>query len=265
MKISKFLLAIGLAPPLSAQLSVSGNIVRFLDAGTATIVTAGDSVNNALRVNVIAAVGGGGTSSTFGAAFPGTGTAAGFSDGANMQGAKVFDLDSGAGFDRVLGASLRRTGAGGSVELLGQQLMAASIPVAIASDQGSFAVTVSGTATVTQGAAGAAPWFVKQIPLHGCAGVALQDISATDVAIGAGTAMTAADTCVFTLYVNNKTANNVTVTVQDNGVPFVYSNAFVLPGYSDRFWQFNGMKFLTGVKLIAGTAASLNARLIGVQ
>jgi hypothetical protein len=262
----RLLLAIGLALPLCAQLNVSGNIVRFLDAGTAVIVTAGDSANNALRVNVVALVGGAGTSSAFGAAFPAAGTAAGFNDGTNMQGAKVFDLDSGAGFDRVLGANLRRTANGGSVELIAQQAMADSIPVVIANNQSAFAVTVSGTVTADQGAANAAPWFVRYVPLHGCAGNVLQDITQVDVAIGpGGSALTAATTCVFKIYVNNKTANNVTVTLQDAGAPVNYSNTFVLTGYSDRFWDFGGMKFLTGVTMIAGTAASLNARLIGIQ
>lgn len=51
-------------------------IVRFWDGSS--VVNAGDSANNALRVNVVAGGASGGTSSTFGAAFPATGTAAGF-------------------------------------------------------------------------------------------------------------------------------------------------------------------------------------------
>ena len=62
--------------------------------------------------------GGGGTSSTFGAAFPATGTASGWSDGTNMQGARVFDLDTGAGTQYVAGSTLRCSGAGGSTECL---------------------------------------------------------------------------------------------------------------------------------------------------
>jgi hypothetical protein len=60
--------------------------------------------------------GGGGTSSNFGAAFPAAGTAAGFSDGINMQGARVFDGDSGAGTEYVAGAILRCVASGGSTE-----------------------------------------------------------------------------------------------------------------------------------------------------
>lgn len=60
----------------------------------------------------------GGTSSTFGAAFPATGTASGWSDGTNMQGARVFDLDTGAGTQYVVGSNLRCSAAGGSTECL---------------------------------------------------------------------------------------------------------------------------------------------------
>jgi hypothetical protein len=60
---------------------------------------------------------GGGTSSSFGAAFPATGTAAGFTNGTNLSSAKVFDTDSGAGTENTLGVVLRGSSSGGSVEL----------------------------------------------------------------------------------------------------------------------------------------------------
>jgi hypothetical protein len=58
--------------------------------------------------------GGGGTSSTFGAAFPATGTAAGFSDGTpNMRPGFAVDADTGAGTQYVQGVNLVfRSGAG---------------------------------------------------------------------------------------------------------------------------------------------------------
>lgn len=46
-------------------------------------------LTHGLPVNVVAGGGAGGTSSSFGAAFPATGTAAGFTDGTNMQPGKV--------------------------------------------------------------------------------------------------------------------------------------------------------------------------------
>lgn len=100
--------------PVLAQAQQQFVIARYWD-GT-NIINAGDNVNNALRVNIVAGAAGGGTSSSFGAAFPATGTASGFFDGTNMQGSRVFDLDSGAGTQYAFGVNLRFTGAGGSTE-----------------------------------------------------------------------------------------------------------------------------------------------------
>lgn len=58
----------------------------------------------------------GGTASSFGDPFPVDGTASGFNDGTNMQGARVFDADSGVGTQYVLGSMLRASASGGSVE-----------------------------------------------------------------------------------------------------------------------------------------------------
>lgn len=79
----------------------------------------GCSTDLAGSVRTSAAGGGaGGTSSTFGVAFPATGTAAGWFDGTNMQGARVFDLDTGVGIQYVAGSTLRCSAAGGSTECL---------------------------------------------------------------------------------------------------------------------------------------------------
>jgi hypothetical protein len=72
----------------------------------------------AIKVDVVQSVGSaGGTSSSYGAAFPAVGTGAGFNDGSFMQGARVFDVDSGAGTQYVLGVVLRKSASGGSIEL----------------------------------------------------------------------------------------------------------------------------------------------------
>jgi len=76
-------------------------------------------------------------------AVPASASYSGFSDGTNLQGARVKDLDSGAGNDYALEVTLRRTASGGSVELIGQATMANSIPVVIASDQSAVAVSVN--------------------------------------------------------------------------------------------------------------------------
>lgn len=72
------------------------------------------SVDLAGALRTSAGGGGGGTSSTFGAAFPATGTAAGFSDGTNMQGGRVYDTDSGVGTEFTVGAADRCAASGGS-------------------------------------------------------------------------------------------------------------------------------------------------------
>jgi hypothetical protein len=107
---------------------------------------------------------------------------------------------------------------------------------------------------------------VKQVPLHGCAGNTLQDVTSVDVATGAGTAATSADTCVFYVYANNKTASPVTLTIQDkSGTPIVYATTFSIPPNSDVKRDFGGHKFLGGVQLIAGTGSAVNTVVYGVQ
>ncbi len=132
---------------------------------------------------------------------------------------------------------------------------------------GSWSVNQSGTWTVQPGnTANTTPWFVRMIPLHGCAANTLQDITQVDVATGAGSNLTTADTCVFKLYLNNKSSSAVTVTLEDRqGTPISYSTSFSLPGNSDVMREFGGMRFVSGVKVTAGTATALNARLLGVQ
>jgi len=61
-------------------------------------------------------------------------------DGTNSI-TKTFDLDSGAGTEWNIGVNLRLTANGGSIEAIGQKAMASSIPVAIASDQSTLAVS----------------------------------------------------------------------------------------------------------------------------
>jgi len=101
-----------------------------------------------LKVNVAAGGGAGGTSSNFTAAFPAAGTASGFSDGTNMQGARVYDVDSTGATEYVQGANLRISQAGASIEAKGQQTMANSIPVAIASNQSALSVTLAANQSV---------------------------------------------------------------------------------------------------------------------
>lgn len=110
--------------------------------GSPVLVGGSDGTNvyrlltdSAGRLQVVTTGASGGTSSNFGSAFPAIGTAIGFFDGTDMQSARVFDLDTTGGTEWDLGVNLRLSAPGGSIEAIGQQTMAQSIPVVIASDQ----------------------------------------------------------------------------------------------------------------------------------
>lgn len=105
--------AFGITPSFAQSVNIS----CVQDYTTSECTDVGDSANRATRVNIVAGgAGGGGTSSTFGAAFPATGTAAGFSDGTNMQPGRTVDADTGAGTVNVQGVNLLKRAAGGPVE-----------------------------------------------------------------------------------------------------------------------------------------------------
>lgn len=101
-----------------------------LDLSLLNSAPGSDTGQVSVPVRIISSLAGGagGTSSSYGAAFPATGTAAGFSDGTNMQGAKVYDYDTGAGSDYVMGSALRVPASGGSVNPF--QSVASAAPVA---------------------------------------------------------------------------------------------------------------------------------------
>lgn len=91
------------------QGDVSTNLIKIggVSQSGANVV---DTTNSAFRVSLV--YGGG----AFGSPFPSNGTAAGYSDGTNMRSAMVFDLDTSASTQYVLGVSLRQSSSGGSVE-----------------------------------------------------------------------------------------------------------------------------------------------------
>lgn len=152
-----------IASPTFGQMGSSYARVQFVSGGVFVNV----SSTNPLPVTCLDGTctgggGGGGTSSTFGAAFPATGTAAGMSEGGNMVAL------TGDGSGRLQVACV--TGCSGTT--LGQALMAASLPVAIASNQS--AIPVTGTF-----------WQATQ-PVSGTFWQATQPVSGT-VAANAGT------------------------------------------------------------------------------
>ena len=85
----------------------------------AVLNTTPSGMEYALAVRIIggATITGGGTSSLFTAPFPPSGTAAGFNDGTNMQGAMVYDTNLSPATEWTLGVNLRQSGPTGSVEV----------------------------------------------------------------------------------------------------------------------------------------------------
>lgn len=90
--------------------------------GADVITIQGITGMDAVEVNCVTGCSGGsgGTSSNYGSAFPSAGTAVGYNDGTNMQGAKVFDLDSGGGTDYLIGVGPRIPASGGSAAVTSQ-------------------------------------------------------------------------------------------------------------------------------------------------
>jgi hypothetical protein len=123
---------------------------QLTDGTNSPVVTNAAPASNAYAL-VVRAVGA--PWGAFGSALPANGSASGYYDGTNLQAARVYDLDSGAGAHYCLGVTLRRTASGTPVELIGQAAMAASIPVVIASDQSAVNVgSIAGAITPGTGA-----------------------------------------------------------------------------------------------------------------
>jgi len=102
--------------------------------------------------------GSGGTASNFTSTVPATGTAVGFSDGTNMQAGRVFDGDSGAGTQYVVGVGLRKIASGGTVEAGTSSDPLRTDPTGTtaqpATQSGTWNITnVSGTVSLPTGAA----------------------------------------------------------------------------------------------------------------
>jgi len=117
--------------------------------------------------------GGGGTSSNFGAAVPTAGTAAGFSDGTNMQSGRVFDTDTGAGTEYTQGAVIRLPGSGGSTAG-----GTSTNPIRV-DPTGTTAqpATQSGTWTVQPGnTANTTPWLITGSGTAGSAATGVQTV-----------------------------------------------------------------------------------------
>jgi len=158
---------------------------------------------------------------------------------------------------------------GGTSITLGQKAMSASLPVVLASDQSAFTINSaqSGTWTVQPGnTANTTAWLVKTVPVSTCGTTAFDSGLVENIATGAGTDLATAATCVDAISMSNTTGSPVTITIKDkNGTPKTFLNAFSLPANSNLILSLERMKFVGGLTLISGTAASINAQLVGFQ
>jgi hypothetical protein len=97
-----------------------------------------------------------------GSAIPGSSTQVGGSDGTNLQPIRLFDLDSGAGTQYVMGVGLRKASSGGSVEFgtSSDPIRIDPTGTTIQPVSGTVAATQSGTWTVQPGnTANSTPWL----------------------------------------------------------------------------------------------------------
>ncbi len=249
-----------------AQQITSGGSISVRDSSTGAVVPSiGDDTNDAIRVSIVAGGGSGGTSSNFGSAVPSSGTAAGFSDGTNMQLARVVDADTGAGTVYTLMNNLVRRASGGPVELIGQASMANSLPVTLASDQSALAVSQSGTWNInTVTAVTNITNAVVTKPIDGCG---TTNYSVNGTVATAGGDITTTTTCVDAITVTNFSASTTTtVTVKDRaGSPIELLNSVTLrPGDSVTL-PLHGQTFTSGINAIAGNATTLRYWVKGRQ
>lgn len=143
----------GTSSSFGSAFPATGTAIGFLNSAGTNMAAGNLDASGFLKVNVAAGGGAGGTSSNIGSAVPTPATYAGFNDGTNMQGARVVDLDTGAGTVYGLVNNLVRRASGGPVELIGSSTSANSLPVVIASDQG--ALPIAGGKTNNNAAPGA--------------------------------------------------------------------------------------------------------------
>lgn len=150
--------AVQAAATLGAETTKVIGVVRNADGAGNLLTSATRGSERALTVQIVdgsgtqvtAFSGSGGTSSNFASTFPSAGTGIGFSDGTNMQGARVFDLDSGAGTEYGLGVSMRIAASGGSIPITaGNGAVAAGTQrVTIANDSTGIIALTTGSATI---------------------------------------------------------------------------------------------------------------------
>lgn len=150
---------------------------------------------------------------------------------------------------------------GGSALALGQTTMSASLPVAIASNQGALSVSQSGTWNV--GLSAGTNSIGKVTPISTCGTTAFTQAWAAVPT--STTAVTATTTCVQAIIFNNTNATPQTVSVTDGqGSPITVVSTFSIPGNSEVTFPFYGSPMTSGVKWSAG-GTGVNGSVVGWQ
>jgi hypothetical protein len=183
-----------------------------------------------------------GTSSSFTAAFPATGTAAGFEDGAgNMQPAGVVVIAGGTAgpYALQIGAVYNST-----------------LPTYTTGQGGSLQMDARGELLVTKLAAGK----------DACGGVFYE--TGMSFLPGSITSLTTTATCIYSAWFNNTDSASHTVTLQDqstacNSGVCQALTTFSVPPSSFLRVELNGSKFVGGIKWTADTANKVAADIIG--
>jgi hypothetical protein len=158
------------AAPWACYVAMDGGQRVLVDQGTTPWTVAGTvTANQGTSPWVVSGVGdfNNASVSPTGAPPPASATYCGFTDGVNLQGARTFDTDTGAGVQNVLGSNIRISGPGGSTEAAAGAgvTTASTLRVVLPTDQTAISVTlpanqsvnlaqVGGTATVFGGLAG---------------------------------------------------------------------------------------------------------------
>lgn len=265
LKIVLFaVMALALAVPTWAQ--TGGPVtIKAIDTSTGATTDVGDNTNHAIRVNIVAGAGSGGTALADNTAFT-----QGTTNTTPMSG--LFKASYSAATDgRVTVQRMTSTGAsyenldaiGNTAVLTGNGTTGAgSQRVTIASDNTAFSVNAvqSGTWTVQPGnTPNTTQWLVKAGPFDGC-GTTTYDPAPVLIADATLDTLTSTTTCVETLVIANVGSTQETITVQDQqGTPVQLLKVVpIAPGASMVLNNLGGLKFASGIKYQASTANKLS-------
>jgi hypothetical protein len=272
--VAAVLFLVVLAAPVRAQ--TGGPVtIQSIDPGTnATVSKVGDATNNAIRVNIVAGAGSGGTAIADNAAFtqsttsetPASGLYTTSYTAATSGRSTVLRMHSGGQ------AYVNLDSVGTNAILTGNGVTGTgSVRVTIASDNTAFNVNAvqSGVWTVQPGnTANTTPWLVAAKPTDAC-GSTVQDFEAQLTATTL-TSVTATTTCPDYILVTNIGAAQTTVLVQDvstacnTGVCTIVPTTPLAPNTSMQF-NLNGLKFTGGIKLQASNANAIQYFIHGRQ